>query len=80
MELELFEDATAVGEALRAAGAEVAQHGNRLEVRGGEADTYDLVRDVVAAHDAGIRRLGVRSTTLEDIFLEEGANEGSGHG
>jgi hypothetical protein len=34
-------------------------------------DPFSLVRDVLADTGAGIRRLGPRRTTLEDIYLAE---------
>lgn len=75
VEVELFDDPTALAATLAAQGAEVSQTGTRLEVRVSGVDPYLMVRDAVAAAGASIRRLGVRSTTLEDIFLEEGATD-----
>ena len=75
VEVELFDDATAVADALRAAGADVEHSGNRISLRVSGTDPYVLVRDAVAAAGAGLRRLGARSTTLEDIFLSEGDND-----
>jgi ABC-2 type transport system ATP-binding protein len=60
---------------LLAAGATVDRDGARLVVRAGTAvaDPRDVVRDAVVATDAGIRRLSMRTTRLEDVFLEVGS-------
>ena len=52
-------------------GASVVHDGNVIRVTkaGDGADAYDLIRDTVVSVGVGVRRLGVRSTTLEDIFL-----------
>jgi len=57
---------------LRAAGAKVAMDGMKFVIRLDDGDPFDVVRDVLADTGAGIRRLGARRTTLEDIFMAEG--------
>ncbi len=76
VEVELFDDPAAVVAALTGAGAEVGEYGNRLTVVSPDRDPYELVRDAAAAAGASIRRLGARSTSLEDIFLAEGEGDG----
>jgi ABC-2 type transport system ATP-binding protein len=72
VELEVTEDPEAVAAVLRQAGALVAAEGDSLAIRCDGGDPFRLVRDVLAETGAGIRRLGPRRTTLEDIFLAEG--------
>ena len=49
--------------------------GASVHVRYEEGDPYVLIRDSLVATGTGLRRLGVRSTTLEDIFLEQETGE-----
>jgi len=59
--------------ALAAAGAEVAGDGPELTVRTPEGtDTFLIVRDALADTGTGLRRMGPKRTTLEDIFLGGG--------
>ncbi|MCU1351968.1 MAG: transporter ATP-binding protein, partial [Acidimicrobiales bacterium] len=58
-------------DAVRATGAEVRIDGRRYLVSGGE-DLFDVVRDAVADHGVGIRRLQPRTVSLEDVFLGVG--------
>jgi ABC-2 type transport system ATP-binding protein len=74
VELEVLGDPALVADALRGAGAEVEVNLQKLQVRFHDGDAFDLVRDVIAATGTGIRSLGTRSTSLEDVFL--GANGG----
>jgi len=71
VELELFDAADAVADALVAAGAQVrtTQHG--FLVSHPTDDPFAAVRDAVAGAGASIRSLGSRSQKLEDLFLEE---------
>jgi ABC-2 type transport system ATP-binding protein len=50
-------------------GASVTAKGQILDVRHTDGDTFDLVRDGLAATDSGIVRLGVASTSLEEAFF-----------
>lgn len=72
-EVEVFGDGEAVAAELRRRGhrPEHADGVIRLPNADTDGDAFDLLRDAVVAADAGIRRLGVRATTLEDIFLGE---------
>jgi ABC-2 type transport system ATP-binding protein len=72
VELEVLGDPAPVAAALRAAGAVVGTDGAALAIRLDGGDPFALVRDVLADTGAGIRRLGPRRTTLEDIFMAEG--------
>ena len=78
VELELFEDPAAVGAALERGGAEVRIDGSRLLVQLTNGDPFVLIRDALVASGAGVRRLGARSTSLEDIFLQEGSETEEG--
>ena len=40
-----------------------------LTVRLDGDDSYDAIRDAVASVGAGIRKMGTRGQTLEEIFL-----------
>ncbi|MCB2222598.1 MAG: ABC transporter ATP-binding protein [Actinobacteria bacterium] len=75
--LEVLDDHDRVAAALAAAGAEVTADGAGLLVALEGGDPFALVRDVLADTGAGIRRMGPRRTTLEDVYLAEG--EGAGH-
>ena len=68
--------ADAVVAQLRDGGFDVEPDGHRLIVTApGDATdpdhVFDALRDAVARHGAGIRRLQPRRTTLEDVFLGE---------
>jgi ABC-2 type transport system ATP-binding protein len=78
VELEVLGDPDAVAAALRTAGAEVTVDGVELAIRAPGADPFELVRDVLAELDDGIRRLGPRRTTLEDIFMGESGENSNG--
>ncbi|MDH3470668.1 MAG: ABC transporter ATP-binding protein [Acidimicrobiia bacterium] len=78
VELELFEDPAPVGDALQRAGAEVRIDGTRLLVQVAAGDPFSLIQDALVSSGAGVRRLGARSTSLEDIFLREGSETGEG--
>lgn len=71
VELELFDDPTTVQAHLERAGAAVTLSGHTLTVRVEEADPYDMIRDAVADAGAGIRRMGTRGQTLEELFLRD---------
>jgi ABC-2 type transport system ATP-binding protein len=71
IELEVLGDAALVAEELRRRGADVDVTRSELLVRFGAGDPFDLVRDVLAETQTGMRRFGAKRTTLEDIFLGE---------
>jgi ABC-2 type transport system ATP-binding protein len=71
IEVEVLGEPGPVAAALEAAGARVSIVGQALLVRHDEEDPFTLVRDVLAALGVGLRRLGPRRTTLEDIFMSE---------
>ena len=45
-----------------------------LSVAGG--DPFNVARDAVVAAGAAFRRLGVKRTTLEDVFMAGGDGDG----
>jgi ABC-2 type transport system ATP-binding protein len=69
VEVEIIGDAASPAELLRQRGARVEVDLQTLLVTHDTGNTFDLVRDALAEAQVGIRRLGVRSTSLEDIFL-----------
>jgi ABC-2 type transport system ATP-binding protein len=80
VELEVFDDPEPAAAALRAAGVEVERHEQMLALSIDDAAGYDLIRDVLARNGLGIRRMGTRSHTLEDVFLrtEDAPEHGDG--
>ena len=54
---------------LGARGAIVSMEGSTLLVQMADGDPFDLVMEVLAARGDGMRSLGARSTSLEDLFL-----------
>lgn len=58
-----------VAQSLRNHGLDATAVINRITVAGTEDHVYDLVRDVVAATGAGMRRLQPRRLSLEDVFM-----------
>ena len=58
--------------AIHATGAEIRVHGRQYLVTGPEG-LFTTVRDAVASTGAGIRRLGRRTVSLEEVFLGVGA-------
>jgi len=73
--VEVLDDPAPVAAALEARGATVTVDDTTLGVRHDTADPFDLVRDVLAGTGAGLRRMGPRRTTLEDVFLAEADDE-----
>ncbi len=71
VELETLGDSDRVAGALRARGASVEVKGTEILIRYQDGDPFDLVRDVLADTGVGMRRLGAKRTTLEDIFMGE---------
>lgn len=78
VEVELLDDPAPFAAALERAGATVVVEGRSVVVRHSDADPFALVRDALVACDAGVRRLGSRRTSLEDIFLAKDGDAGEG--
>jgi ABC-2 type transport system ATP-binding protein len=72
VEIELLDDPAPFVAALQAGGATVVVEGHAVVVRHDETDPFVLVRDALVATRVGVRRLGSRRTSLEDIFLAGG--------
>jgi ABC-2 type transport system ATP-binding protein len=72
VEVELLEDPGPFVAALERAGAVVAIEGRTVVVRHAAADPFVAVRDALVSSGTGLRRLGSRRTSLEDIFLAGG--------
>ncbi len=68
--VDVLGDISAVVGHLRAAGATVDTSGSRLLVSSSDDDPFRLVRDALATTGSGMRSLGPKATTLEDVFLE----------
>lgn len=58
-------------EALRARGAQVSVSNRTLEVELEAGDPFIVIRDVLAETGVGLRSLGSKETTLEDVYLAE---------
>ena len=69
VEIEVFEDPAPLLARLGAAGCVVEQDGHRLTVSAGNGDVSELIVDAVVATGMGIRRMGSRAQSLEDVFL-----------
>jgi len=69
VEVEILGDPMPVVTALQQSGALVEADGAVIYVRLPDGDPFLAVRDALAASGTGVRRLGVRSTSLEDVFL-----------
>lgn len=67
--VEIIGDAQPLADWLSERGGEVSVNGNKLDIRHADADTYDLVRDALAATGTGVVRLGVSAITLEEAFF-----------
>ncbi len=67
--IEVDDGIEGVARQLVAAGCTVERDGMRLVITGDGA-LHDLARDAVADAGVGLRRLGDRQVTLEDVFLE----------
>lgn len=69
--VEVLGDPNLVSATLTERGAQVAVNRQTLSVSSSEHDAFDLIRDALAHTGMGMRRLDVRSTSLEEIFLGE---------
>ena len=76
VELEVVDDIELVADELRRVGAEFEVVGKVLTITASPGDPFVVARDALAAAGAPLRRLGARSTTLEDIFLGEAPANG----
>ncbi len=56
---------------LRAHGLQAAANRRRITVEGTDETVFDITRDACVTGDIGIVRLGPRSLSLEDVFLEQ---------
>lgn len=74
-ELEVVGDTAAVAAAAGRRGAEVSVDGVTITLSLPGGDPFLVARDAVLEAGAGFRRLGVKRTTLEDVFLEGGGND-----
>ncbi len=83
--LDVTERPTEVATLLRARGADVEVDGLHLVVRptattnAAGTDLHDLVRDAVFEAGAGVRRLGARRVSLEEVFLDFGDGHQHAH-
>lgn len=75
-ELEVIGDPAAVAREARSLGAAVEVKGEALTLSMPGGDPFTVARDAVVAAGAAFRRLGVKRTTLEDVFMT--GNEGDG--
>ena len=75
VQVDVIGDAAAIATALGAHGASVSIDGSTLLVQASDADPFDLVMAVLADAGAGMRSLGARSTSLEDLFLAGAAGD-----
>lgn len=73
VEVQVADDARLVGDELRKLGAEVEVDDREklITIRSYAGDPFIATRDVLASTGVTLRRMGDRSTTLEDIFLGE---------
>jgi ABC-2 type transport system ATP-binding protein len=69
VEIELIGEVTDAVAAIERRGARVDVDRQTLLVEHHDDDVFDLVRDALAETGTTIRRLGARSTSLEDVFL-----------
>ncbi len=76
VELHVIGNPEPVIDSLREGGASVETRGAMILIRLDEGDPFELVRNVLADTGTGMRSLGSRSTSLEDVFL--GQSEGNG--
>jgi ABC-2 type transport system ATP-binding protein len=67
----LLDDPAPAVEALRQRGAEVAVTDRTMDVELESGDPFVIIRDVLAETGVGLRSLGSKQTTLEDVYLAE---------
>jgi len=69
VDVETIDDPDAFVQHMIARGANVESSGVHVRVSTAHGDPFDLVRDALAATGTGIRSMGPKSTSLEDVFL-----------
>ena len=69
--VEVFEAPETAADSLRGHGATVEIEGMTLAVTMHNGDPYLAIRDALADTPSGMRSLGTRARTLEDVYLEE---------
>jgi ABC-2 type transport system ATP-binding protein len=70
IEVEVLGDLDRVAGELTRRGANVTIRQHLIEFESPQTDPFRLIRDVLADTGVGIRSMGAKRTTLEDIFLE----------
>lgn len=75
--VEIIGDAQPLADWLTERGGEVTVNGSKLDIRHTDADTFDLVRDALAATGTGVVRLGVSAISLEEAFFLPAEGGGS---
>ena len=76
VELEVIDGAGIVADELRRIGAQVEVTGETVTITSSPGDPFVAARDALADTGVALRKLGSRSTTLEDIFLGEAQEDG----
>ncbi len=71
VQVVLLDDPTAAVEFLRSRGARVTVQDRTLEIELDEGDAFIAIRDALAETGVGLRSLGAKQTTLEDVYLAE---------
>ena len=69
VQVDVIGDPVEIANDLGARGATVSMDGTTLLVQLADGDPFDLVMEVLASRGDGMRSLGARSTSLEDLFL-----------
>ena len=64
-------DPAPAAEALRSRGARITLAGRSIDVEVDDGDPFLLIRDVLAETGTGLRSMGAKQTTLEDVYLAE---------
>ncbi len=67
--VELLDDPAPVAQALTSRGASVSVTDRTLEVVMEDADLFVMIRDILAETGIGLRSLGAKQATLEDVYL-----------
>ena len=75
-QLEVIGDPVAVGREAQSLGAAVEIDGDVLTLSMPGGDPFTVARDAVVAAGAAFRRLGVKRTTLEDVFMAGSEDDG----
>jgi hypothetical protein len=65
----VLDDPAPVVEALTTRGASVSVSDRTLEVVMDDADLFVMIRDILADTGVGLRSLGAKQATLEDVYL-----------